>query len=415
MAHGNKRSGNPAKRAATLGATAGASGSRAILWFSNSPWAATGYGQQTAQVTTRLKEAGHKVAIASNYGLEGTVGDWHGIKHFSRGFDLYSNDVAPAHMMAWAHENPGHDPLLVTLFDTWVLKGKQWDMVDQVASWVPIDHTPAPPDVVAWCSKPNVTPIAMSKFGKAMLERHDLQTLYVPHAIDTNIFKPTKSIAGSQGEITARQFMEIPEDAFIVGMNSANKGGKQGLNRKAFPEAFLAFGMWAQKHSDAVLYVHTEDRGAMGGINLPELAKSCGIEDRQIKFVDQYAYRSGIPQEVLAAIYTSMDVLLQPSLGEGFGIPAIEAQACGTRLIVNNATAQPELVGDGWVCEGQPVWDDAQKSWWLTPSVPSMIEMLESAYQAGGGHSSKAIEFAKTYDADVVFRDYWVPALEVLS
>jgi glycosyltransferase involved in cell wall biosynthesis len=412
MAHGDKRSGNPAERAAARSATAGASGSRAILWFSNSPWAATGYGQQTAQVTTRLKEAGHKVAIASNYGLEGTVGDWHGIKHFSRGFDLYSNDVAPAHMMAWAHENPGHDPLLVTLFDTWVLKGRQWDMVDQVASWVPIDHTPAPPDVLAWCARENVYPIAMSQFGQKMLERADIECGYVPHAIDTKVFKPTWKMQTSNGEISGRVFMEIDEDRFVVGMNSANKGVVP--NRKAFPEAFLAFAMFAQKHDDAVLYIHTESKGAMGGINLIDLAQACGIGDDQIVFVDQYAYRSVIPPEILASIYTNMDVLLQPSMGEGFGIPAIEAQACGTPVVVSDASAQPELIGEGWAVRGQPWFDVPQKSWLMAPSVPDIVEALELAYQRGRSRSDKAIEFAQQYDADKVFSEMWVPTLEAL-
>jgi len=407
------KSGNPAKSAGIPQTD----NPRAILWSSNSPYTATGYGQQTEQVTTRLHAAGHKVAIASNYGLEGTVTEWRGIKHFARGFDLYSNDVVPAHYMAWAHENQGLDPLLVTLFDTWVFKGQQWDLVDNIASWVPIDHTPCPPDVLAWCARPNVTPIAMSKFGKAMLDRADIESVYVPHAIDTTVFKPTEKFDAGGRRMTGREFMEIPggESSFVIGINSANKGGRQGHNRKAYPEMFLAFGMWAQKRKDAVLYVHTEDKGAMGGINLRELAQACGIADSQIQFVDQYAYRTGIPQNILAATYTAMDVLLQPSLGEGFGIPAIEAQACGTPVIVNNATAQPELVGDGWICEGQPIWDDAQKSWWLTPSVPSIIENLEAAYQRGQGRSTEAIKFAKDYDADKVFTEYWVPALEILS
>ncbi len=63
----------------------------AIGWNSNAPWAATGYGTQTAQVTQRLKELGHDVAIFNNYGLEGSNTDWNGMTVYQRGADLYSN------------------------------------------------------------------------------------------------------------------------------------------------------------------------------------------------------------------------------------------------------------------------------------------------------------------------------------
>lgn len=396
-----KKSGNPARRAVQP---------KAILWSSNSPFATTGYGTQTQQVVTRLDKDGHKVALASNYGLEGTVQTWNGLRHFPRGFDLYSNDVIPAHMAAWSHENADLDPLLITLFDVWVFKGQQWDMVEKIASWVPIDHQPVPPDVLTWCKRDNVTPIAMSKFGEHQLQSHGVECFYAPHAIDTSLYRPTQEIQGAN----ARTFMEVPADAFVVGMNSANKGGQHGHNRKAFPEAFLAFGMWAKTRPDAVLYVHTEAKGAMGGIDLRLLAKACGIPDKQIVFVDQYAHRLGIPNEAMAAIYTNMDVLLQPSLGEGFGIPAVEAQSCGTPVIVSNATAQTELCGEGWLVEGQPTWDAAQKAWWFTPNVGQIIEALEAAYQRGQSRSEKAMAFAADYDADLVYKTYWRPMLEQL-
>jgi glycosyltransferase involved in cell wall biosynthesis len=399
-----KRSGNPAHREA---------GKRAILWASNSPWASTGYGMQTAQVTQRLKKAGHRVAIASNYGLEGTSLEWHGIKQFGRGFDMYSNDVVPAHMAAWDHENPGFDPLLISLFDVWVFKGKQWDQVANIAPWVPIDHMPAPPSVVEFLRKPNVTPIAMSQFGKAMIEREGIETLYVPHAIE-KVFTPTASVPLPQGGVmTGRQFMEVDESKFIVGMNAANKG--KVPNRKAFPEAFLAFALFAKQHDDAVLYIHTEDRGAMGGINLRELAEACGIPEHQITFCDQYAYRTGIPQEMVAAIYTAMDVLLMPSMSEGFGVPIIEAQGCGTPVIVTDSTAMPELLGDGWLIDGQPWWDCMQSSWLVSPSVPSIVDALQQAYNRGRERSQLAIDFASQYDADKVFTEYWLPALKALA
>jgi glycosyltransferase involved in cell wall biosynthesis len=71
-------------------------------------------------------------------------------------------------------------------------------------------------------------------------------------------------------------------------------------------------------------------------------------------WVDQYAYRLGAPAEVMAATYSAMDVLLAPSHGEGFCVPLIEAQACGTPVIATDFSAQPELVGAGWLAHHRP-------------------------------------------------------------
>lgn len=385
---------------------------RTVLWASNSPTSPTGYGTQTAQVVRRLKREGHQVAVASNYGLEGAVSSWEGIKHFPRGFDLHSNDIIPAHLHAWAGENGSTDPLLITLYDVWVYGGQQWDTVPKVASWVPVDHAPMPPKVAAWCRRDNVTPIAMSRFGQSMMQRAGLDCLYVPHAIEP-VFAPTPTYTAPSGEeITGRAFMNVPADAFCIGISSANKG--QVPNRKAFPEMFLAAAMVMEQHDDVWLYVHTEDRGAMGGINLHELAEATGVPKDRLRFVDQYSMRLGIPQELMAAVYTGMDVLLQTSMGEGFGIPAVEAQACGTPVAVSNASAQPELVGDGWVVEVQPWWDPMQRSWMATPTIGAIVEALEDAYERDRSRSDKAIEFAQQYGADYVFDRFWKPALAAL-
>jgi hypothetical protein len=49
------------------------------------------------------------------------------------------------------------------------------------------------------------------------------------------------------------------------------------------------------------------------------------------------------------------------------------------------------------------------------PSVPKIVEALEAAYNRGQERSDKAIEFAKAYNADVVFDKYWKPTLEILA
>ena len=192
---------------------------------------------------------------------------------------------------------------------------------------------------------------------------------------------------------------------------SANKGG---IDRKGFAEAFLAAGMFMQDHPDVWLYLHTEPTSAMSGLDLRALLAATGVPADRVAYADNYSYRMGIPKEALAAIYTASDVLLQPSRGEGFGIPSVEAQACGTPVIVSNATAQPELLGDGWLVDVQPAWDAPQGCWFFTPLVPSIVDALGEAYARGRGRSDKAREFALQYDADVVYDKYWRPALDII-
>jgi glycosyltransferase involved in cell wall biosynthesis len=246
----------------------------------------------------------------------------------------------------------------------------------------------------------------MSKHGQTMLAREGIESIYIPHAIE-RVFQPTKIFKDDRGELlTGNNLMGVADDDFIVLMNSANKGVLP--NRKSFGEAMLAFSIFAATKKDVKLYLHTEDIGSMGGINLRRLISSLAIEDKVV-FADQYALRLGYPKEALAAIYSAADVLLAPSMGEGFGIPVIEAQACGTPVIVSNATAQPELVGDGWLVEGQPFWNSTQGAWLHTPSVPSIVESLNEAYKRGKGTSQKAVDFAAQFDADKVYQECWQP------
>jgi glycosyltransferase involved in cell wall biosynthesis len=383
-----------------------------ITWYSNAPWAATGYGTQSSQVLKRLKKNNYDVAVIANYGLEAASTSWNteygSIPVYPRGIEHWSNDITPAHHQDWVKRNPDAPNLLMTLFDVWVFKGKPWADC-KVASWVPVDHLPAPIDVVKWCAQSFVSPIAMSKFGKKMLENQDVECFYIPHAIESS-FKPTYEIKVSDSEdVTGREFIGVDENKFVVGMNAANKG--VAPMRKAYGENIVAFSIFAQKHDDVVLYLHTDPTGGGQGINLPELLKAVGLKPHQYKFVDPYLYRSALPIEVVAATYTAMDVFLGVSMGEGFGVPTIEAQACGTRVIVSDFAASSELVGEGWLVEGQPYYDAPQKAFFTTPMISSIVDALEKAYQKGRSRSQQAMDFAKLYDADLVFENDWKPTL----
>ncbi len=53
-----------------------------------------------------------------------------------------------------------------------------------------------------------------------------------------------------------------------------------------------------------------------------------------------------VDDETLAALYTSARAFLYPSLYEGFGLPPLEALACGTVCLVSDGSSLPEVLGD---------------------------------------------------------------------
>lgn len=56
-----------------------------------------------------------------------------------------------------------------------------------------------------------------------------------------------------------------------------------------------------------------------------------------------------IPQEELPLWYCAADFFIYPSLYEGFGLPPLEAMACGTPVIISNTSSLPEVVGEAGI------------------------------------------------------------------
>jgi alpha-1,3-rhamnosyl/mannosyltransferase len=56
-----------------------------------------------------------------------------------------------------------------------------------------------------------------------------------------------------------------------------------------------------------------------------------------------------LPQENLPAFYSGASVFVYPSLYEGFGLPVLEAMACGTPVVTSNVSSIAEIVGEGGI------------------------------------------------------------------
>jgi FkbM family methyltransferase len=326
-----------------------------------------------------------------------------------RQFEVLPGGLEPGNVadLLGGHYRYAQADICISLCDGWVMDpGLLAGM--NTAHWVPVDCTPLSQlDKVrlAW----NTQLIAMSHFGREQLNEARLDAMYVPHGVDTKVFSPPADRAA------LRDRMEISPDTFIIGILAANKDQV----RKAFPEQLLAFSRFHKLHPDSLLAIHTAVEQPTGH-RIHRMAEQLGISD-QVLTPDQHAYVAGLhTQAMLAEWYGALDLLSNCSYGEGFGLPVIEAQACGTPVVVTDASAMPQLCGSGWKVKGEPYWAGGHEAWWVRPSVAGIVRAYEQAWQAREtgrvpALRAKARQFALRYDADAVLAKYWVPALKSLE
>ena len=66
----------------------------------------------------------------------------------------------------------------------------------------------------------------------------------------------------------------------------------------------------------------------------------------RLRLMDQVHFAGPIPEDDLPAVYAGAWLFAFPSLYEGFGLPVLEAMACGTPVICSNTSSLPEVAGD---------------------------------------------------------------------
>jgi glycosyltransferase involved in cell wall biosynthesis len=367
-----------------------------ILWHSDHPWSSSSVGQQTATFVPRLQAAGFDIACSAQGGLDGTMQFFEGVP------------VLPSYHDVSAAEGLLRNARL-TQPDLVVLLMTPWGYHPQpvpgaaMASFCPVEHDPLPNASLRHFEISGATPLAVTRDGERLLREAGLDPIYVPHGIDTNVFKPSD-------RAQARAHLDCEEDAFVVGMVGANKD-----DRKSFPEAFAAFAAFHEEHPDARLLVHslTSPRGSY--LDLQVLARGLGIYDAVIWPNPDLLAAGMFNAETMAACYAAMNVFLAPSRGEGFGLPLLEAQACGVPVIVTDFGSMPEVGAVGWKVGGQPEYSGQPvNSWFMCPSIDSIRDALEAAYEHDGSLAVSAREHALQYDADLVAEKYLVPALSSL-
>jgi glycosyltransferase involved in cell wall biosynthesis len=357
----------------------------------------TGYGVVTRNILYRLAKRGYHCDCLAYYGLEGSAikDREHNITIYPALFSKFGLDAAEI-LIHYLQPD-----LFITLFDVWVDPVKLPQLHPRWIAYAPVDHSPVPQPVYE-ALKGTFIPLAMSKHGAAEMLKAGLKPAYIPHGVDTNIFKPLDN------KKECRKKYNIPEDAFVVSINAANKG-----MRKDYPRMFDAFKGFLEQNPDAKktarIYMNTWPQYPEG-LDLNALIKYRELE-KNVIVTNTFRRYVGIPDEGMAEFYNCADVFLNLARGEGFGIPIIEAQSCGVPAIATHFSSMIELVeGHGWTIEPVTLELTPLLSYQALAHTGKAVDALCDAYNhpdkvATLGRASR--EFALGYDYDMKILPMW--------
>jgi FkbM family methyltransferase len=390
-----------------------------VLIHSNGPHVPSGYGKQARHAGKILRDLGHEVAFSCFSGLGGQPIRWDGWTLLPSGMLEFGVDTIVPHALSMGAD------LVIPIMDFHKLApaSQQWKQALQMH---PMKMAPfIISDCVAENGGPSMLdqqamplfgghPVGVSRFGMDRLAAlgygtPEFPASYLPHCVDTEIYKPPEDKASLRTELGT------PGD-FVIGIMAANSDGI----RKGFQIQFAAFQRFARKHKDATLAVFSV-ADSVNGLPLSQMAADMGIGKRVI-FMPSYEQVAGMaPEEMVAAWYCSLDVLSVGSYGEGFCVPVIEAQACGTPVVATDCSALTELVRPaGWLVPGHRFWNVTHRAWWTEPFEDDLLKAWEKAYQEAGGmaadtRSSHAEGFAQGYGVKNVARAYWEPFMKEMA
>lgn len=186
--------------------------------------------------------------------------------------------------------------------------------------------------LVGWSVRRADVVITVSEFSRQELMRcYDLpaeKIAVVPNGIADRFRPVVEEAAVKRDRETVKAYGVSPPYIFALG----NIHPRKNLSRLL--QAYMQLGEVMRERSDMV----------WGGLErwdaheLVERARQAGV-----------VMTGFIASEDLPAFYRQAEMLVYPSLYEGFGLPPVEAMACGTPVVTSNTTALPEAVGDAAV------------------------------------------------------------------
>lgn len=265
----------------------------------------TGVERYTQEITRRLPEL-RKIRTGKLEGMKGHIWEQWMLPNQLRG------------ELLWSPANTG--PLIVrkqvvTIHDASVLDQPAW-FETKFAAW----YRWLLPRLIQRVA----TILTVSQFSKERLLSHTPidpeRVKVVPLAAD-NRFEPSSML---QISLVKKKYLLPPNYVLVVGSLEP---------RKNLSRLFKAWTILANRYEDVELVVVGGKGKAFKGIGFEQLPSRVTLLGR-------------IDDEDLPTLYSGAIAFVYPSLYEGFGLPPLEAMACGVPVLTSITTSIPEVVGN---------------------------------------------------------------------
>ena len=217
-----------------------------------------------------------------------------------------------------------------------------WTIEDEIRSLVPTvyyhvwDNYPYPSYNKRWYESTDVI-ATISKVTSDIVQTvsPDTEEEYVPHAVNTTIFR--KMFAPQELEIVKTMREDNCKNKMVFFWNNRNARRKQSGSLIFWWKKFLD----KVGHDKATLIMHT-DVNDQHGQPLNYLLQQLDLTSGQVQFSTQK-----MPPEQLAMFYNMADCTINIADAEGFGLATLESLACETHIIVTMSGGLQAQVTDG--------------------------------------------------------------------
>ncbi len=345
-----------------------------------------------------------------------TPQDHQGVLVLKSGRDPFNEDI-----LVKAYTDFNAD-MLISLKEPWVFQHIHRYALNWVP-YAPIDHYPVSPEMTSRMHDA-FRVIVPSRFAQRALQEKKIENVhYIPHGVRTEVYQPLD-------KEEAKKLWFIEPDTFVILIVAMNRV------RKMIPRAFRGYKRFKELNPDVKVQLMFWGDMTPSADNMMEGALSKGVADvgvnllpevidlglgEAIMWPDKSTISEGIPEWTgptggwdMVKLYNSADVLFHCTGGEGFGMPLIEAQACGVPVITTEYAAAPEQVGAGLTVKADDYGifntPGARRAF---TSIDGMGKALTKIMNADSEKLAKrARRFAMRYEWERIMERYFKPFLD---